>query len=164
MSDGLIGVIAVCVTVLMVVAMICWTRLRMRGPLPQGLVSRHGDLAPQEAQRLHDEFQRAVSDLPPPAAHNAFYEEDEDVAKVQAAFEAGDKATTARRGDPDEMGPLPVDPERPPKVVTYKRRSTAPPPSCFCHGRQVQENQTVLMWPIPDSQEVRLYCQNQETV
>ncbi len=66
---------------------------------------------------------------------------------------------------PDSMAPAPFDPENPPRERTYQRRanSIAPVPRCFCHDRDLQSGQKILWWPVPDSEEVRIYCQREDS-
>ena len=66
--------------------------------------------------------------------------------------------------EPDSMAPIPVDPKNPPVPRTYNRRpgSTAPVPKCFCHGQELQSGQEILWWPVPNSGEVKIYCQRED--
>lgn len=62
---------------------------------------------------------------------------------------------------PDGGLPVPVDPDRPPTMKIYRPRpgSTAETPRCACHQRPVNPGDKVLWWPVPGSEEVRVFCQ-----
>lgn len=45
---------------------------------------------------------------------------------------------------------LPVDPSNPPFPRVYHRRPDRPVRRCHCHGRELEDGETVLFWPNPD--------------
>lgn len=50
----------------------------------------------------------------------------------------------------EEQASLPIDPDNPPFPRVYHRRPGRPPRFCHCHGRELQDGETVLWWPNPD--------------
>lgn len=135
MSEGLAGVIIVCVTLVCITLVISLTKLiTIKEARPKA--------EPEERSRWE-------SSSPPPVFE---YEH------------------TERKADPDRMPapgddlPLPVDPARPPTVKAYRPRpgSTQPPPRCVCHQLPVRPGEKVLWWPMPDSEEIRVFCQRGE--
>lgn len=59
---------------------------------------------------------------------------------------------------PDPMAsPFPVDPERLPKVVDYD--GSLPHLRCVCHDEQLRAGSTVMLFPVPDSDEMRIVCE-----
>jgi len=59
-----------------------------------------------------------------------------------------------------EDSALKVDPARLPSKKIYRPQpgSTALPPRCVCHGKEVQQGQEVIMWPVLGSKEVKVFC------
>lgn len=52
--------------------------------------------------------------------------------------------------DEEDEPALPMDPSNPPFPRTYHRRPGYPVRTCHCHGRELEDNETVLFWPNPD--------------
>lgn len=144
MSDLLMGTIVVCLTLVFVVAIVCWTR--------------YVTTKDREIERLLREdgkkLDRNLETLLPPRTN----------VQTLPPMEAGAEPQ-ATQPDLSTVKPLAVDPERPPKKGFYKPRpgSPHPAPKCVCHGEPVRPDQAVIWWPVQDSEEVRLFCVKEGT-
>lgn len=154
MSEGLVGVLIVCMTVLCIALVISRTRLILASKEARRTADPE-EARRQEAERMRERIERA----PKPAPG---FDWDEVAARLAEEGEA----EAARQAGPDDTPsdhgmPLPVDPARPPSVKTYRPRpdSVEPPPRCVCHRLPVQPGDKVLWWPMPGSEEVRVFCQ-----
>lgn len=137
MSEGLAAVIIICLTLIGIVLVISTTKLILAKE------SRPAELSRDEAERMRERIERA----PKPTPGIPWEERDPD------------------RPTPQNDGlPLPVDPGRPPTVKIYRPRpgSTEPSPRCVCHQLPVEPGDKVLWWPMPGSEEVRMFCQRGE--
>lgn len=144
MSEGLTGVIIVCMTVLCIVMVISRTRLILASKEARRTADLE-EMRRQEAERMRERIERA----PKPTPGIAWEEREAD----------------PDRPPPQHDGlPLPVDPGRPPTVKVYRPRlgSTEPLPRCVCHRLPVEPGDKVLWWPMPGSEEVRMFCQRGE--
>ena len=141
MSD--LAVVMICATVVVVAAIISGTYYSLKRPDPVAESRRRMLDAEDRARRSH-------------VGSEPWY----DVPEVTRALKKPDPEP-----EPESMAPIPVDPNNPPVPRTYNRRpgSTAPVPKCFCHGRELQSGQQILWWPVPDSGEVRIYCQREDS-
>lgn len=65
---------------------------------------------------------------------------------------------------PDTRPALAIDPNNKPYSTVYRPRegSPYPAPICYCHGNPIVPGQKVLFWPLPDSAEIKIFCQNYE--
>lgn len=157
MSEGLAGVIIVCVTLILITLVISLTKLVLNreakpvapermGPQPDGMTWKVPAGGSKEA--FADRFMKAAQEA---AEHNRM---------VDAALAPADPDRTPA---PD-AAPAPFDSDNPPVKRIYRRKpgSTAPVPQCFCHRRPLKEGQEILWWPLPGSQEIRIYCQRAE--
>lgn len=45
--------------------------------------------------------------------------------------------------------PLPVDPNNPPRLVSYNPTPGSPQRLCDCHGREIEQGDQVFLWPNP---------------
>ena len=139
MSNGLIGVTIVCVTVLFVVGMICWTQVQTKRTEPAKDVKEESQPEP---------FRPAAPPTFEYSKTTTFFEPDESVKDVQEAFEKGEKGKTERPA-------LPIDPNNPPKTITFPPNMEYAP-SCVCHGKKVQAGQEIIAWP--DGNGYRFFC------
>lgn len=172
MSDltVVLGVTTILTELMAILTMGAWiwymrqtNRLNHLSAEPQQVRLREPD--PQEAQRMRERIERAPKPTPgiewdEVAARLAEEREAEEARRANPGMRYGHIRTGDGEPSPD-MAPIPVDPERPPRPMVYRPRSGQPAPTCHCHGRTVQPGQTVLIWPVPDSEEVRVYCQRE---
>lgn len=65
---------------------------------------------------------------------------------------------------PDARPALAIDSDNKPYSTVYRPRegSPYPPPTCYCHGDPIAPGQKVLFWPLPNSAEIKIFCQNYE--
>lgn len=67
-------------------------------------------------------------------------------------------ALRATPTDPAEADPpLPVDEARPPGVRVYDGWPAGA--RCSCHGELLRSGSTTMVWPLPDSDEIRVFCE-----
>jgi hypothetical protein len=134
MGEGLIAVIVVCVTALVVAAMVVYVKLVSmprqepikRAPLPER--------GPMDSTYT---YSRVVSQGPwtPPEEKS-----EEPVS--------------------DDELPHPVDPDHQPFVTNLKDSVMSDPPNCHCHGTPVTPGQRVLLWPVlgTHGKQFWIYC------
>lgn len=161
MSDQLAGVIVVCATLIICAALYAWVKIAVAGTISEA-DRKHAE----ESERLKKHFEEhglgpLIPYTPPTVTpvgslHEPFHGQVE-----QPVTEPQDLST---RPDLNTMKPLAVDSERPPKKGFYKPRpgSPYPAPKCVCHGEPVKPDQAVIWWPVQDSEEIRLFCVNED--
>lgn len=152
MSEGLIGVIFVCLTVVVVAVIIAVVQIRkmqMEHPRPE-------DEARQRYLKASDEAPAKLYGEQPAYEYSR--------KTSYPVHHSGDVPDEVNDPAPAGEGPAPFDPENPPTTKTYRRKpgSTASVPRCYCHNRELKEGQTVLWWPLPDNGGVRIYCQRED--
>ena len=56
------------------------------------------------------------------------------------------------------MEPIPVDPNNPPRTVTYNPRDPHKVhPPCNCHGEAIEVGDEMVHWPLPNQQGILLF-------
>jgi len=150
MSEALIAIVIICATVLVVTLIICVTQIHLN---KQDEASEKrpdsGWTVPMEARSelwrdVEEHLQESVQE-PEPVVEKAR----ESASKPEAEL------------DMSKMAALPFDKENPPSTYVYNPRSEiqGDVPKCFCHKRSLTRGQVVIMWPMKDSPEVRIFCQ-----
>jgi hypothetical protein len=165
MGEGLIAVIIMCVTMVTIALIVAYVVISGRRMTVAEQEAPHHEVPAQSSRRAYalgtEPKDEPVEPVNVPGFPHYEYSKTEQRWDVVPEHNGGLKPHETY--DPATMAPLPVDPQRKPYARVYRPRPNSPyePPRCVCHNRPLRADQTVLMWPLPGTDEVKIFCQKE---